>query len=51
MSNILYKKLKKQISNNGGATWNDTNEFKVGQIIENPSNCSSPDSKKCRWIE
>ena len=51
MSNILYKKLKKQISHNGGATWNDTNEFKVGQIIENPSNCSSPDSKKCRWIE
>ena len=52
MSNILYKKLRQQISLDGGATWNYVhNAYKVGDILENPSNCTSSDSKQYRWVE
>lgn len=51
MANILYKKQKQQKSLDNGITWVDTGEYRVGDIIENPSNCSSTDSKQCRWVE
>lgn len=52
MSNILYQKLRQQYSLDGGATWNYVyNAYKVGNIIENPSNCTSTDSKQYRWVE
>lgn len=52
MSNILYQKLRQQFSLDGGATWNYVyNAYKVGDILENPSNCTSSDSKQYRWIE
>lgn len=52
MSNILYQKLRQQYSLDGGATWNYVyNAYKVGNILENPSNCTSSDSKQYRWVE
>ena len=52
MANILYQKLRQQISLDGGATWNYVyNAYKVGDILENPSNCTSSDSTKYRWVE
>ena len=49
--NILYRKQKRQKSLDNGVTWIDTGEYRVGDILENPSNCSSTDSKQCRWTE
>lgn len=51
MANILYRKQKQQKSLDNGATWVDTGEYRVGAILENPSNCQSEDSKQCRWVE
>lgn len=52
MSNILYQKLRQQYSLDGGATWNYVyNAYKAGDILENPSNCTSSDSKQYRWVE
>lgn len=51
MANILYKKQKQQKSLDNGVTWIDTGEYRVGDIIENPSNCTSDDTKQCRWVE
>ena len=51
MANILYRKQKQQKSLDNGVTWIDTGEYRVGDIIENPSNCSSTDTKQCRWVE
>lgn len=51
MANILYKKQKQQKSLDNGVTWIDTGEYRVGDILENPSNCTSEDSKQCRWVE
>lgn len=51
MANILYRKQKQQKSLDNGVTWIDTGEYRVGDILENPSNCTSDDSKQCRWIE
>lgn len=51
MANILYKKQKQQKSLDNGVTWIDTGEFRVGDIIENPSNCTSDNTKQCRWVE
>ena len=49
--NILYRKQKQQKSLDNGATWVDTGEYRVGDVLENPSNCQSEDSKQCRWVE
>jgi len=49
--NILYRKQKRQKSLDNGVTWVDTGEYRVGDILENPSNCTSEDSKQCRWVE
>jgi hypothetical protein len=51
MANILYRKQKQQKSLDNGVTWIDTGEFRVGDIIENPSNCTSDNTKQCRWVE
>ena len=51
MANILYRKQKQQKSLDNGVTWIDTGEYRVGDILENPSNCTSDDSKQCRWTE
>ena len=51
MANILYRKQKQQKSLDNGVTWIDTGEYRVGTILENPSNCGSSDSKQCRWVE
>lgn len=51
MANILYKKQKQQKSLDNGVTWIDTGEYRVGDIIENPSNCTSDNTKQCRWVE
>ena len=51
MANILYRKQKQQKSLDNGITWIDTGEFRIGDIIEKPSNCSSSTSKQYRWIE
>lgn len=51
MGNILYRKQKRQKSLDNGLTWIDTGEFRVGDVLENPSNCVSDDSKQCRWVE
>lgn len=51
MANILYRKQKQQKSLDNGVTWIDTGEYRVGAILENPSNCTSEDSKQCRWVE
>ena len=51
MANILYRKQKQQKSLDNGVTWIDTGEYRVGDILENPSNCISEDSKQCRWTE
>lgn len=52
MENILYRKQKQQKSLDNGITWIDTGEYRVGEVLENPSNCSdvSGNTKKCRWI-
>lgn len=49
MANILYRKLRKETSSNGGQTWNATDIYKVGYVIENPSPCNGV--RKCRWVE
>lgn len=51
MANILYRKQKQQKSLDNGVTWIDTGEYRVGDIIENPSNCTSDNTKQCRWVE
>ena len=51
MANILYRKQKQQKSLDNGVTWIDTGEYRVGDIIENPSNCTSENTKQCRWVE
>lgn len=51
MANILYRKEKQQKSLDNGITWIDTGEYRVGKILENPSNCSSPTSTQYRWVE
>ena len=39
MANILYQKLERQYSDDGGNTWISMNVYKVGDILENPSDC------------
>ena len=51
MANILYRKQKQQISIDNGATWIDMDVYRVGEILENHSNCTSEQTKQCRWIE
>lgn len=51
MANILYRKQKQQKSLDNGVTWIDTGEYRVGAVLENPSNCSGTDTKQCRWVE
>lgn len=52
MANILYKKQKQQKSLDNGVTWIDTGEYRVGEVLEKPSNCSaSGDINQCRWID
>lgn len=51
MANILYRKQKQQKSLDNGITWIDTGEYRVGAVLENPSNCSGTDTKQCRWVE
>lgn len=51
MANILYRKQKQQKSLDNGVTWIDTGEYRVGDIIENPSNCTSDNTKQCRLVE
>ena len=41
MANILYQKLERQYSDDGGNTWISMNVYKVGDILENPSDCTS----------
>ena len=41
MANILYQKLERQYSDDGGNTWISMNVYKVGDILENPSDCIS----------
>ena len=48
MANILYQKLERQYSDDGGNTWISMNVYKVGDIIENPSDCKA-DLSTCRW--
>ena len=50
MANILYRKQKQQKSLDNGVTWIDTGEYRVGDVLENPSNCGGIDSKQCRWV-
>ena len=50
MANILYKKLKRQYTDNG-VSWIDMNVYKVGDVLEDPSNCQSENTKQCRWVE
>lgn len=37
----LYKRMKKQVSYNGGITWEDTDpaEYIVGELIDDNSDC------------
>ena len=51
MANILYRKQKQQISIDNGATWIDMDVYRVGEILENHSNCTSEQTKQCRWVE
>ena len=51
MANILYRKQKQQKSLDNGVTWIDTGEYRVGAVLENPSNCASADSRQCRWVD
>ena len=51
MANILYRKQKQQKSLDNGVTWIDTGEYRVGAVLENPSNCSGTDTKQCRWVD
>lgn len=51
MANILYRKQKQQKSLDNGVTWIDTGEYRVGAVLENPSNCIGTDSRQCRWVE
>ena len=48
MANILYQKLERQYSDDGGNTWISMNVYKVGNVIENPSDCKA-DLSTCRW--
>lgn len=48
MANILYQKLERQYSDDGGNTWISMNAYKVGDILENPSDCKA-DLSTCRW--
>ena len=50
MANILYKKLKRQYTDNG-VSWIDMDSYKVGDVLEDPSNCQSENTKQCRWVE
>lgn len=44
MSNILYKKLERQYSNDDGLTWSFMDIYKIGDVLENPSECYSIDT-------
>ena len=51
MANILYQKLERQYSDDGGNTWISMNAYKVGDILENPSDCingSSSADTQCK---
>ena len=53
MSNIKYKLIKRQSSSNCGLTWNDLlpTVYLVGSIVENPSNCTSEESVRYRYVQ
>lgn len=44
-----YKKLKRQVSSDGGFSWSDMipYEYKAGDLIE----ASSPDCDNITWVE
>lgn len=46
--NILYRKQKEQVSYDNGQTWIDTGNYRIGEELENPSNCQAI---QYRWIE
>lgn len=44
MANILYQKLERQYSIDNGNTWITMDAYKVGDILENPSDCGGESS-------
>ena len=55
MGNIKYQKLIRKYSDDGGLSWNilyDNGKpvYQVGNIIESPSNCTSPDTYRLEWF-
>ena len=53
MANIKCKKLLRQVTHNGGITWETLTPtvYKIGDIIEEDSNCFGEYTKRMEWRE